>query len=142
MTLWPKCIECQIPRATDTHSEYVKRIAFPLQQWLHDRTSTLRYTYIASLVSSCCTKLSFYVTTCFGHTSWSDTIKKTQAVYRLQKRCLCLCNTVATGRVAETCSRVENGCVQKMKCNLCVCVSSTRVTFCKLINAWNIDCMN
>ena len=35
-----------------THSEYVILIAFPLQQWLHERASVLRYTYIASLVHS------------------------------------------------------------------------------------------
>jgi hypothetical protein len=29
--------------ATDTHSEYVTLIAFPLQQWLHERVSVLRY---------------------------------------------------------------------------------------------------
>jgi hypothetical protein len=26
---------CRITKATDTHSEYVTRIAFPLQQWLN-----------------------------------------------------------------------------------------------------------
>jgi len=31
------------------HSEYVILIAFPLQQWLRERTSMLRYTYIACL---------------------------------------------------------------------------------------------
>jgi hypothetical protein len=37
-------------QATDTHSEYVILIAVPRQQWLHERASMLRYTYIASLV--------------------------------------------------------------------------------------------
>jgi hypothetical protein len=35
---------------TNTHSEYVILIAFPLQQWLQERASLLRYTYIARLV--------------------------------------------------------------------------------------------
>jgi hypothetical protein len=39
-----------ISKATDTHSEYVILIAFPLQKWLHERTSILRYTYIVCLV--------------------------------------------------------------------------------------------
>jgi hypothetical protein len=39
-----------IPKATNTHSQYVILIAFPLQQWLHERASILRYTYIACLV--------------------------------------------------------------------------------------------
>lgn len=33
-----------------THSGYVIINAFPLQQWLHERTSVLRYTYFALLV--------------------------------------------------------------------------------------------
>ena len=35
-------IACWIIRATDTHSEYVILIAFPLQQWLLQRISVLR----------------------------------------------------------------------------------------------------
>ena len=38
-----------IPKATDTHSEYVILIAFPLQQWLQERESMLRYIYIVYL---------------------------------------------------------------------------------------------
>jgi len=34
-------------KATNAHSEYVILIAFPLQQWLHEHTSALHYTYIA-----------------------------------------------------------------------------------------------
>ena len=34
-------------KATNTPSEYVIRIACPLQQWLHERASMLRYTYTA-----------------------------------------------------------------------------------------------
>ena len=36
-----------IPKATDTHSECVIHIAFPWQQWLHERGPVLRYTYTA-----------------------------------------------------------------------------------------------
>ena len=35
-------IACWMPKATNTHSEYVIFIAFPLQQWLHERVSMLR----------------------------------------------------------------------------------------------------
>jgi hypothetical protein len=38
---------CWISKATDTHSENVIRIAFPLQQWLRERASVLLYTYSA-----------------------------------------------------------------------------------------------
>jgi len=34
MTIWRTRISIWIPKARDTHSEYVIRIAFPLQQWL------------------------------------------------------------------------------------------------------------
>jgi len=37
-------IEFWIPQAKNTHSEYVILIAFPLQQWLRERASVLRYT--------------------------------------------------------------------------------------------------
>jgi hypothetical protein len=36
-TIWRKSLECWIPKATNTRSEYVILIAFPLQQWLHER---------------------------------------------------------------------------------------------------------
>jgi len=39
---------CYTHTHTHTHTEYVMRIAFPLQQWLHERASMLRYTYVTS----------------------------------------------------------------------------------------------
>jgi hypothetical protein len=42
MTKWRMRIACWIPKATNAHSEYVILIAFPLQQWLHERASLLR----------------------------------------------------------------------------------------------------
>jgi len=50
-------VACWISKATNTHSDYVILNVFPLQQWLHERASLLRYTYIACLVS---TKLFAY----------------------------------------------------------------------------------
>jgi hypothetical protein len=44
-------IACWIPKATGTYSEYVMLIAFPLQQWLQECASMLRYTYIAYIVN-------------------------------------------------------------------------------------------
>jgi hypothetical protein len=35
--LWCMRIGCWIPKATNSHSEYVIRIAFPLQQWLQEQ---------------------------------------------------------------------------------------------------------
>ena len=50
MTIRRMRIACWITRATNTHSEYVTLIDFPLQQWLHERVSMLRYTYTVCLV--------------------------------------------------------------------------------------------
>jgi hypothetical protein len=42
MTVWRMRIACWIPKATNTNSQYVMFIAFPLQQWLHEQASLLR----------------------------------------------------------------------------------------------------
>jgi len=52
MTIW-RMLDAE---ATNTHSEYVILITFPLQQWLHERALMLHYTYIECIVS-----LSFIV---------------------------------------------------------------------------------
>ena len=43
-------IGCLVTTAVTRHTQYVILIAFPLQQWLYERVSLLRYTYIAGLV--------------------------------------------------------------------------------------------
>jgi len=43
MTICRMHIVYWVPKATNTHSEYVLLIDFPLQQWLHERTLTLRH---------------------------------------------------------------------------------------------------
>ena len=48
--IWLMRIACWIPEATNAHTGSLTLIAFPLQQWLHERGSILCYTYIASLV--------------------------------------------------------------------------------------------
>ena len=50
--IWRMRIACWISKVTDTdtHTEYVIRIAFPIQQLLHEDASILRYTNIACLV--------------------------------------------------------------------------------------------
>ena len=52
MTKWCMCIEYWIPKAKNTHSQYVILISFPLQQWLYECASTLRYSYIACLATN------------------------------------------------------------------------------------------
>jgi hypothetical protein len=50
MTIWRKRIACWIPKATNTHSECVIVIAFPRQQWLHERASILLFKYSVCLL--------------------------------------------------------------------------------------------
>jgi len=50
MTIRRMRIACWIPRARNSYSEYVIHIAPPLQQWLNERASMSRFTYIGCLV--------------------------------------------------------------------------------------------
>ena len=52
MTIWRIRIACWIPKATNTHSQYVILIVRTLQQWLYEHAAMLCYTYIASLVAN------------------------------------------------------------------------------------------
>jgi len=49
--MWLIRITCWIPNTKSTHLQYVILITFPLQQWLHEGKSLLRYTYFAYFVS-------------------------------------------------------------------------------------------
>ena len=50
MIIWRTHIAFCIPKATNRHSKNVTFLAFPLQQWLDERTSMLHCTYIACFV--------------------------------------------------------------------------------------------
>ena len=52
MTVWRVHFTCWIPKAANTPSEYVILIVFTLPQWLYERLSLIRYTYIAGHVWS------------------------------------------------------------------------------------------
>jgi hypothetical protein len=52
MTIWRMYIARRITNAINTLSEYVILIAFPLQQWLHERASVLRYMHTDWLTST------------------------------------------------------------------------------------------
>jgi hypothetical protein len=54
MTIWCMLTAFWILKATNTRSEYVINIALPLQQWLQEGASMLRYTYTACLLSPTC----------------------------------------------------------------------------------------
>ena len=70
--IWRMRIAYWIPKATNTHSEYVTLLAFPLQKWLHDRASMSLCTYICvtlllSGISYSCCMLKWH---------WNATTKK------------------------------------------------------------------
>jgi hypothetical protein len=44
------CIACWIPKATNTHSDYIILIAYPIQTLLREGASILHYTYTACLL--------------------------------------------------------------------------------------------
>ena len=50
LTIWRMRFSSWITKVTNPHSEYVILIAFPQQQWLHERVCILRCTYIACVV--------------------------------------------------------------------------------------------
>jgi len=51
MKIWRMRIACWIHKATNITSEYVIPVVCQLQQWLHEHTSVLRFTYVACLLS-------------------------------------------------------------------------------------------
>ena len=58
MTIWRMRIACWISMATDTNSEYVIHIVFPLHEWLHEPTLMLRCMHFACLVAYVCDSLA------------------------------------------------------------------------------------
>jgi len=52
MAIWRLRVAYCIHKAADRHSEYVTCIASTLQQWLHEHTSLLRFTYIDCIVQN------------------------------------------------------------------------------------------
>ena len=60
MTVLCMRIACCVPKAKNTHSEYVTHIDFPRKQWFDECVSMFRYTYIACLTSMYFLFLYFY----------------------------------------------------------------------------------
>jgi hypothetical protein len=50
MAIWRMRIACRIPKATDTHSEYVILMAFPLQQWFFNLNSMFILTIVVEVI--------------------------------------------------------------------------------------------
>ena len=88
MAEWHICFASWITKDTNTHSEYVILIAFPMQQWLHECASMLHYMYIDSLLMSAIqsiqTKWNLQTTWCFSdRASWIDYILITNLMHWL-----------------------------------------------------------
>jgi hypothetical protein len=104
MTIRRMRIACWIPKSTDTHSEYVVLIAFSLQQWLQERVSNLRQTYIACLLFV----LRRAGTLCYG------IITRSQEPCRECVRvCVCVCVCVIVNNMETSTLR------RPIQCNLC-----------------------
>jgi hypothetical protein len=57
MVIWRMSVACWIPKATNTHSQYVIRTAVPLQELSLERTALLSYSKLRVLV---CTEENLY----------------------------------------------------------------------------------
>jgi hypothetical protein len=64
MTMWRMGIAYWIPKATNTRSEYAILLLFILQQWLRERASILRCTYIELVI---CSHFNLYITICLNY---------------------------------------------------------------------------
>jgi hypothetical protein len=85
LKIWCILIACCLPKATNTQSEYVILTAFPLQQWLHERTWMLRYMYIACFAI----RRNFYCAI------WSESLRKIQVSFRVKWNNRCICYIVS-----------------------------------------------
>ena len=62
----------RITKATNTHSTYVILIALPRQEWLRERVSMVRYTFIACLVYYECVSLQVNTRCCLSASTSRD----------------------------------------------------------------------
>ena len=86
MTIWRMRIAYWITKATNTYWEYVILIALPLQQWLGEHDSMLRYAKLSVLFQHVCSSLhniSWTVVDSGGRMRW-------RSLYNHILHCLCL----------------------------------------------------
>jgi len=108
MTIWRMCIARCVTKATNTNSKYVALITFPPQQWLHERASMLRCTYIVCLEDSLVLRLalsdnsSIMIRTNTEHW-WNYTDRTTIKYFEEIKSCNVQC-TIGTVAVGTCCS--------------------------------------
>jgi hypothetical protein len=69
VTKWRMRIACWIPNATNTHSEYVILIDFPLRQWLRER---------ASMLFACVARLEMAMYSSWIRKTWNKLVRVKQ----------------------------------------------------------------
>ena len=156
MTTWCMRIECWMPKATNTPSECVIIITFPLQQWSHKRVFVLRYTYIVYFIFPFllpyavwtetsdryiqsndikCIKLTkndlylYNVCRTFDFLKWRGTLLLIQDTKHFRIRMRSECVSVWVGGM-----RIEYGCWENL-------LESTRKTEMTLVGVYDIDFM-
>ena len=122
-------VACWIPKATNTHPEYVILIAFPLQQCMHER-----HTYIACFVICSCSFPSFFISSLFflqsRYTEWDKSTNVWSRgfyVYIVMSRnssgeflrgyCCCCCGTLYSCSLQKqirtvSCTHIRRMCVR------------------------------
>ena len=107
MTIWRLCIACCIHKATNTHSEFVILIAFPLEHWLHERPSMFLYTYIACRyldIPSPLTKLLNIQTVCTDYCAAFHSVHSySQSLIFIPTKCTQYVKYVYLSPVTPTC---------------------------------------
>ena len=119
MTIWCTRIVCCIPKATNTHSECELLIALPLQQWLHERSSMLRYTYIVPGTNK--RKILFYDV---GSHDYTSVKRRLTALYKfttISEDLTVFIISIANG--LQTCSRLHGVTLRNLHSHLRVHLS-------------------
>jgi hypothetical protein len=110
---------CRIIKATNTHSQYVIVIAFPLLQSLHERAAVLRYTYIYCLVRVLRLRMvsskTLVTRTLNSHEQQKGQvlIKYVVHAWAVTKTVVCIYKYIVMGRITtfrSTTDRIFDGC--------------------------------
>jgi hypothetical protein len=98
ISVWPMRIACWIPKAINTHSEYVILIAFPLQQCLYEHISLCYYMYISCpLYSNTVCSNIVYSNTMYSNIVYSNAVYSNIVV--------CSCPNVTKALIISFCQR-------------------------------------
>ena len=120
ITMWSTHIVCWITYATNTHSEYVILIILAQQQWLHERASMLRYTYIVCLIFLSFIDI-FFLISYFRASLLFPLTKEHGCVMTADEGCTdiqqCLSNSWDTCATCTVVPAIKRRCSENMKVN-------------------------